>query len=158
MTCEVLLFLCDGHRDWNLVDNILLGSVLDSYVPETERNFLVHNHAFGVGTSVHDVDFSDDTDSSDALWVKLSCHLEAVRSSHICVGWHDAKDNSSWVAHVSVSHRTSNFLNVIGLICDSDTSDTWQIDKSQIRAGVGVHLENDWLVDNVLVLAAELVC
>jgi hypothetical protein len=121
---KVLLFLSDRLSNWNCIDNIFLSSVLNTDVAHAKWNLLVHNHTLGIGTSVHDVDFSDDTDCSDTFGVELSCHLEAVRGSHIGVGWHDAKNDSSWVANVSVGHGASNLLNVIRLISNSNTSYT----------------------------------
>jgi hypothetical protein len=158
MTGEVLLFLSDRLGDWNLVDDIFLSSVLNTDVTHTKWNFLVHDHALGVCTSIHDVDLGDYTDCSDTLRVELSSHLEAIRSCHIGVGWHDTKDNGSWVTNVSMSHGASNLFDVVGLISDSNTCDTWQIDKCQVWAGVGVNLQNNGLVNNVLVGSAKLVC
>lgn len=64
---EVLLFLVKCNRDFYFVVDVLLRAVLDPYKPQFERNLLVHNHLARVGTSVHDVDFCDDTQSPSSL-------------------------------------------------------------------------------------------
>jgi len=130
MACEVFLFLSNGHGYWNCVNNIFLGSVLNTDITHAKWNLLIHNHAFGVGTSVHDVNFGDDTDSADTLWVELSRHLETVGGSHISVGRHDTKNDGARITDVPVGHGASDLLNVVGLVCDSDTCDTGQVNQS----------------------------
>ena len=125
MASEILLFFSDGLSNWNLVYNIFLSSVLYTYVSHAKWDFLIHDHALGVGTSIHDIDFCDNTDCSDTFGIKLSSHLEAVGGRHIGVGWHDAKNNSPRITDISVGHGASNLLNVIRLISDGNTSDTW---------------------------------
>lgn len=157
VSVEVKLFLGDGLLDGKLVNDILLSSVLDTDETESELDFLVEDHALGVGTSVHDIDLGDDTNSSNTLGVELTSHLETIGGGHIGVGGHDAKNNGSGVRNVSVGHGLGDLLNVIRLVTQGDTGDTGQIDKSQIGASVGVHLQHDGLVDDVLGATSNLV-
>ena len=75
---EVHSFLLNSFGNRNLVDDIFLSSVLDTDVTHSEVDLLVKNHALGVCSSVHDINFSDDTDGSDTLRIDLSCHLETI--------------------------------------------------------------------------------
>jgi hypothetical protein len=50
-----------------LIDDVLLGSVLDTDETQTQRHFLIHEHLLGVDTTVHDIDLGDNTHSTDAL-------------------------------------------------------------------------------------------
>jgi hypothetical protein len=75
---EIHSFFLDSFSNRNLVDDIFLSSVLDSDITHSEVDLLVENHALGVGSSVHDINFSDDTDGSDTLRIDLSCHLETI--------------------------------------------------------------------------------
>jgi hypothetical protein len=43
------------------------------------------------------------------------------------------------------------------LICDSDTSDTWQIDESQVRTSVRIDLQDNWFINDVFIVAAKFV-
>lgn len=75
---EIHSFFLDSFSNRNLVDNIFLSSVLDTDVTHSEVDLLVENHALGICSSVHDINFSDDTDGSDTLRIDLSCHLETI--------------------------------------------------------------------------------
>jgi hypothetical protein len=72
---EVHALLLNGGLDGNLVNNILLSTVLDTNVSHSEGDFLVHDHSFGAHTSVHDIKLGKDTDSADTFGVELTSHL-----------------------------------------------------------------------------------
>ena len=78
MLCEEGSLLCDGLLDRNLIDDIFLGTILDTHESETELNFLIHDHFLGVGTSVHNIDLGDDTDGTDTLGVEVTRHLQTI--------------------------------------------------------------------------------
>jgi hypothetical protein len=78
MRVEIELFLLDGSLHRYPVDDILLGPILDANESKSQLDILSLDHAFGIGSSVHDIDLGDDTDGSDTLGVQLSGHLEAV--------------------------------------------------------------------------------
>ena len=88
-------FLCHGLLDRDLILNVLLCSVLDAYKTQTKLNLLVHNHAFGVSSSVHNVDFCDHTHGPDALWIDPAGHSKALLRGHIGIGCDDAENNCS---------------------------------------------------------------
>jgi len=157
VSVEVKLFLLDGilHRD--LVDDVFLGSVLDTDETESELHFLVVDHALGVGTSVHDIDLGDNTDGSDSLGVKLTGHLEAIRGGHISISRDDTKNDGSGVGDVSVGHSLGDLLDVASLVSSGDTGDTGEIDEGEVGAGVGVDLQHDGPVDDVLGATGNLV-
>ena len=84
---EVQLLLLLGRFHCDPVDDVLLRPVLDSDKTETELDILSFDHAFRVGTLVHDIDFRDDTNCTNTLRIKLSSHLETVGGGHIRIGW-----------------------------------------------------------------------
>ncbi len=61
MVSEILFFLVQGNRHLDLVIDVLLRTVLDSDITQCQRNLLIHDHFLSVGSSVHDVNFSNDT-------------------------------------------------------------------------------------------------
>jgi hypothetical protein len=149
--------LSNGLLDRNLIYNIFLCTILDAHKTETKLDFLIHDHLLSVGTSVHNINLGDNTNGTDTLGVKLTRHLQTIRCCHICIGRHHTKDDCAGVRHISVGHSTSNFFNIVWLISDGNTSDTRQINKSQIGTSMRVHLKNDRLVNDVLVCTTHLV-
>lgn len=72
-----LLFLdCRLYSD--SVDNILLWPVLDTNETQSQEHVLAFNHSLGVCTFVHDINFGDNSDSSNTFWIQLSGHLQTV--------------------------------------------------------------------------------
>lgn len=137
MSVEEKLFFLNGLFNWNSINDILLGSVLNTNETKSEGNIFSFNHSFGTGTLVHNINFGDDTDGSNTFWIDLSCHLKTIRCGHIDVSWEYAQNDSSWIIYISVSHRSSNLFNVIWLIwtCHRNTSNSRKIYKCKIRAG-----------------------
>ena len=78
-----------------LILNILLRSILDADEAQTELNLLVHNHALGVRSSVHNVDLRDDTDGPDALGINSAGHSETLLRGHIRIGCDNAENDRS---------------------------------------------------------------
>lgn len=154
---EVHALLLNGGLDGNLVNNILLSTVLDTNVSHSEGDFLVHDHSLGAHTSVHDIKLGKDTDSADTFGVELTSHLQTIGSGHIGVSRHDTEDNSTSVSHVSTAHIFSNLFNVLVLSGDSDTGNSRKINKSEIRASVREDLKDDRLVYDSLGFSTDLV-
>jgi hypothetical protein len=69
MRREVSALLLDSFFDRDSVNDIFLSAILHSNETKLERNFLVHNHTLSVHSSIHDIYFGDDTDSSESLRV-----------------------------------------------------------------------------------------
>ena len=157
MRIEEAHFLLHSRLHGNLIHDVLLGSVLDADESETKLDFLVHDHAFSVGTTVHDINFGDHTHSSDALGVDAASHSKTLLGSHISVSSHYAQNDGSGVTHVAFSHATSDLLDVFRLACDGDKGDTWQIDKGQVGTSVRVHIEHDGVIHDVGLRSADLV-
>lgn len=152
-------FFLDRLLNRDLVNDIFLGSVFYTDKSKPQWYFLVHNHTLSVGSSIHNIDFSDNTDGSNTLRVQLLSHLKTIRCSHISVCRNHNKDNSSWVRHVSIAHGTSDLLDVFRLVWFSQTDlcDTWEIDKGKIRTCVGVHIEDDRFINNTSVWTSNLI-
>jgi len=142
-------FLLHGgfHRD--LINDVLLGSVLNADESEAELNLLIHDHALGVGASVHDVDLGDHTDSSDTLGVNPAGHSQTFLRCHIGVSSDDAKNDGARIVDISLGHSASDLLNVLRLSWNGDQRDTWEIDKSQVWARMRVHVEHDRVINDV---------
>jgi hypothetical protein len=149
---EIHALLFNGSRHRNLVNNILLSSVLDTNVTHSEGHFLVHDHSLSVYTSVHDIELGKDTNSADTLRVELTSHLETIRSTHIGVSGDNTENNSAMVRHVSAAHIFSNLLDVFSLVGASqrDTCNTGKINEGQIRTSVREDLQDDRFVDDSL--------
>ena len=158
MGAEIQLFFLDSLLDTNSVENVLLRPIFDSNKAESELDILALEHSFGICSLVHDVDLGDYTDGSDALWIEFPGHLQAIRSSHICIGWQHAEDDCSVVTAVPGCHVFGYFLDVFVLAVDRNTSDSWQIDHCEIWTGVRVNVEHDRFIDDVLFLTTDLVC
>lgn len=75
---EVSLLLCKSLIDRDLVNNILLRSIFDTDIAETELHFLIHDHLLGVSTTVHDIDLCDNTYGTDTLFIELLRHLQTI--------------------------------------------------------------------------------
>lgn len=139
---EVHTLLLNSGLNRNPVNNILLSSVLNSNVTHSQGHFLIHDHPLGTHSSVHDIKFSQHSDSADTLRIKLTSHLETIRGGHIGIGGDNAENNSARVRHVSAAHIFGNCFDVLLLVRASqgDTCYTGKINESQIRAGVGEYL------------------
>ena len=145
--------------DVERVYDILLGTVLNSYVAETEWHLLAEEHAACVDATIHDIDFSNDTHCADALGVEAAGHLERFRGGEICVGRDDAEDDGSGVADVVLGHFFGNAFDVVGLagVGEGDARDARQVDHREIGAGGRVDIEHDGFVHDVLLSASHFV-
>ena len=121
--------LIHSSLDRDLILDILLGSVLDSDEAQPELDLLIHDHAFGIGTSVHNIDLRDNTDSSDALRIDSTRHTQTFLSSHICVGGDDAENDCSGVRDIPLGHGSRDLLNICRLAFNRNERDAWQIDQ-----------------------------
>ena len=158
MRAEIKLLFLDCLLDANSVNNILLRPVFDSDKAESELDILALEHAFGIRSLVHDVDLGNDANGSDALWIEFPGHLQAVGSSHVCVGRQHAKDDCPVIAAVPGCHVLGYLLDIFILAVDRNTSDTWQVHHGQVGACVRVNVQNNWFIDDVLFLPADFVC
>jgi len=152
-------FLSDGLLDRNTVLDIFLCAILHTDVAEAQWDFLVHNHAFGVGATIHDIDLGDYTDSADTFRINLQGHLEPIIHRHILVGRHHTEDDSPRIRHISEQHFADNLLDVLGLIraLQGNAGDSGQIDQGEIRAGVREDLQDKRLVQDTLVCSTGLI-
>jgi len=160
MSVEIEFFLLDSSFNWNSINDILLGSVFDSNETESKSDIFSFDHSFGTCTFIHDIDFGDDTDSSNTFWIDLSSHLQTIRGGHIDVSWEHTQNDCSWITNISICHCSSNLFNVIRLIWTShrNTCNTWKINKCKIRTGWRINMECNSLINNVLTLTAYLIC
>ncbi len=157
MRLEESLLLCNSILHRYLVNDIFLGSVLDTNVSESQRYLLVHKHLLCVCTAIHNVDLRNDTDSTHTSFINFASHLQAVRVGDIRVGRNNTEDNSAGVTHVAMAHSASDLLDVFRLVTDSDTCDTGQIDEGQVRTSVGEDLKHNWFVNDVFVSTTDLI-
>lgn len=97
MSVEIELLFLLGCLHSNPIDDILLGSVLDSDETHSQVDVFTFDHSFGGGTFVHDIDFGDDTNCSNTLWINTSCHLKTIRGGHIDIGWKSTQNNGSGI-------------------------------------------------------------
>lgn len=78
MCTEIELFSFDSNLNRDSINDILLGTIFDADESKSEIYVLTLDHSLSTGTFIHDVDFSDDTNSSNTLWIDLSSHLQTV--------------------------------------------------------------------------------
>lgn len=158
MCTEIQLLLLNSCLHGNTINDILLRSVLDSDKSKSQLHIFTLEHTFSVGTFVHNVNLCDNTNSSNTLWIKLTGHLQTVWGSHICVGWQHAKNDCSWVTAVPGSHTFCYFFNHGILSINWDSCNTRKIDHGKIWASVRINIENDWFINDILLLSTNLIC
>ena len=56
-----------------------------------------------------------------------------------------------------MAHSLSDLLDVLRLVSDWNPSHTWQINKGQIWTSVGVNVEHDWLVHDILFTTSDFI-
>ena len=157
MGSKECLLLGQGLLHRNLIDDVLLSSVLDTDVAQTKWHLLVHEHLLGIDTTVHDINLSDNTDCTDTFGVDVTRHHKTVGGRHIGVGWQHGQDDGTWVGHISVGHCFCDLFDVLRLVTDWNTSNTGQINESQIGACVREDLKHNGFVDDVLLCTAHLI-
>ena len=157
MAREESHFFLHGCLHRYLILNVLLRTILDADEAETQLDLLIHDSALGIGTTVHDIDLGNDTYSSDALRIDTACHTETFLSGHISIGRDDAKNDRARVANVPLRHAASDLLDVLRLAWDGNQSDAWQVDQRQVRTGMRVHVQYNWIVDDVSRRTSDLV-
>ena len=152
---QLLLF----HRLFHgkLVNNIFLCTILNTNISESKSNILVHYHALCISSSIHNIDFCDNTDSSNSLRIKIACHLQTVRGCHISICWHNTKNNCARVTTISMTHSSCYLLNICILSSNRNFGDTWQIDQSQIRTGWRKNVENNRLVNDIFCFTTDFI-
>lgn len=150
MTREIELLLVESYEYPLIGVDVQLASVLHPDEPKSQWDLMAHYHILSIGTLVHDVNLSNDSNGTNSLRVNLPSHLQSITGSHVCVGWDYTKYDGSGVCYISMAHALSNLLDVLGLVGPSqgDSGDARQIDHGQVRASVGVNYESDWIIDN----------
>ena len=116
MGVEIKLFFLNSRLNWNSIDNILLGPILNSNETKSKCDIFSFYHSLCTCTFIHDINFSDDTNGSNTFWVNLSCHLKTIGSGHINISWENTQNDCSRITNVSISHRSGDLFNVIRLI------------------------------------------
>lgn len=116
MALEILIFFVQSDSYFNFVVDVFLRSVFNSHVAKFQRDLSVQNHARGISSSVHDIDFSDDTQSSGSFRIPLSCKMQSLRSAHISIGRDNSQDDRSIFLTISLSHFGSHLFDVIDLM------------------------------------------
>lgn len=160
MSVEIEFLFLDSCFDWNSIDNILLRPILNSNETKSKCDIFSFYHSLSTCSFIHDINFSDDTDSSNTFWVNLSCHLKTIGSGHINISWEYAQNDCSRITNVSIGHRSGDLFNVIWLIWTGhwNTRDTWEIDKCKIRTGWRINMECNSLINDVFTLTAYFIC
>ena len=149
-----LSFECD--LDGNSIIDIFLSSVDDTDVPQFEMDLFIHQHLFGGGTFIHDVDFGDDSNGPLLVPVPLSGQFQTVRDCHVLIGRDHAEDNGFGIFAVPGCHFGGDLLDVF-LALDVDPGDARQVDHGQIGAIVGVDPEFDGVVHDIPSLSRKLI-
>jgi len=139
MWFEIFILFVESDCYFDLVVNVLLWSVLDTYKAQFKWDLLVENHMWGICSPVHDIDLSDDTQSSVAFRIPLSSQMQTLWGRHISISRNNSQNDSPFFSTISLSHVSGNLLNILNLLSDWDLSDTWQIDEGQVGAFVRVN-------------------
>lgn len=71
-------FGLEGLWDWNVVNHILLTTILNTYVPVSQWNFLILEHTSGIIASVHDINFGQTADRSFAWGINFSHDFQGL--------------------------------------------------------------------------------
>ena len=95
MTVEKGHFFFHSSFDRYLILDIFLSSIFDTHKAQTKLNFLIHNHALGIGSSVHNVDFCDHTHGPDTLGIDPTGHSKTFLCGHIGISCNYAENDRS---------------------------------------------------------------
>lgn len=123
VVAEILFFFVQSDADFNFVIDVFLRPVLDTDEAQFEWNFLIENHLGGVCTSVHDVNFCDNSQSSGSFRIPLPSQVKALRSRHVCICWNDSQNDGSLFSAVAFGH-ISGYSFDVHLLTNRYTSDT----------------------------------
>ena len=108
-----------------LVNDIFLCPIFDTDKSKSQINFLVHNHSFSVGSSVHNINLCYDTDCPHTLRVEPSGSPDTLWSCHICVSWYNTEDDCSCIRTISFNHTSCDKFNPFILASDRNQSNSW---------------------------------
>lgn len=78
MSGKIELFSLNSILDSHVIQDILLRTILDTYVTQSQRNILASEHALSIGTLVHDINLSQDSDGSNTTGIDLFGHHETI--------------------------------------------------------------------------------
>ena len=126
MCTKIQHFPLNSNLDRYPINDILLRPIFNADEPKAQSDILAFNHPLGTGSSVHNINFCDNTNGSYTLRIDLSRHLEAIRRRHICISWERTQNDGSGVWSIPVCHGSGDLLDVVGLVraCHWDSSDT----------------------------------
>ena len=71
-------FGLEGLWDWHVVNDILLTTILNTHVPVPQWNLLILEHASGIITSVHDINFGQAADRSFTRGIDFSHDFQGL--------------------------------------------------------------------------------
>jgi hypothetical protein len=75
----------------------------------------------------------------------------------ILIGRHDTEDYTAGILHVAPDHVLGHLVDVLVLAWECNAGQTRQIDDGQVGTAIGDHLQDNGLIDDVFILAANLI-
>ena len=75
----------------------------------------------------------------------------------ILIGRHDTENDTAGIFHVAPDHVLGHLVDVLVLALECNAGQTRQIDDGQVGTAIRDHLQDNGLVDDVLILAANLI-
>lgn len=160
MSAKIHLLLFYSLFDCYSILDILLWSVFDTNKTQSQAYIFSFNHPFSTGSFVHNINLGNNTDGPNTLWVKLTSHLQSIRSRHVLVSWEHTKNNGPALTAISSSHCFRNSLDIFWLIWVShgNSCNTWKIDHGQIWTRVRIDMKYNWIVDDIFTRTTNFVC
>ena len=116
MILKVLIFFGKSNSNFDLVVNIFLRSILHSYVSQSQVHNFIVDHLGSISSSVHDIDFGDNSEGPSSLWIPLPGQVETLRSGHVSIGWNNSQNDSSILFAVPTCHLSCHLFNITNLI------------------------------------------
>lgn len=131
MVLEEVLLVLQSVSDRLLVLDVTLTTVDDGDVTQTQRDNPSSENIHNVGSLIHQIDLTQDTDGALSLGVYLARQLQTVGVGQILVGRGHGQDDSVGLADVLEHHILDLALNVLRLVSDRHLGQTGQIDEGQ---------------------------
>lgn len=157
-TCGEEFFLSfETLLHWHVVGYVFLAAVFDSHVAVPQWNFHVFQDVSSVIAAIHYVDLGQAADRSLAWRIDFSHYLQCLADSEVLISGYDAEDDGARFRDIPKCHIFGDIVDVRGLSADGDGGDSGQVDDGEVGARFGEDIEDDGLVDNLLILAADLV-
>lgn len=131
VTVEKFHFVFQCHLHRHSVIDILLCSVDNTNVSKFKKNLLIHKHLLSTGAFVHNIDFSNNPNSSLTFSIPLSSKFKSIRCGKILVSGYNTKNNSFRITTISFCHFCCDSFYIF-LTMDIYSSNSWQIYDGQI--------------------------